>query len=210
MTKKELVSEVILRLKEEYPNVKCTLDYTTPIEMLIATQLSAQCTDARVNIVTRDLFKKYTSVYDFANADYDELCEDIRSAGFYRNKAKNIIGAAQRIIDVYGGEVPNTMEDLLTLPGTGRKTANLVLGDIFKKPAIVVDTHCIRLSNRIGLTKNSDPVKIEMDLRKIVPPEESLDLCHRFVSHGRAVCPARKPNCEECTLFNICKRVGVK
>ena len=210
MTKKELVSEVILRLKEEYPNVKCTLDYTTPIEMLIATQLSAQCTDARVNIVTKDLFKKYTSVYDFANADYDELCEDIRSAGFYRNKAKNIIGAAQRIIDVYGGEVPNTMEDLLTLPGTGRKTANLVLGDIFKKPAIVVDTHCIRLSNRIGLTKNSDPVKIEMDLRKIVPPEESLDLCHRFVSHGRAVCPARKPNCEECTLFNICKRVGVK
>ena len=210
MTKKELVSEVIIRLKEEYPNVKCTLDYTTPIEMLIATQLSAQCTDARVNIVTRDLFKKYTSVYDFANADYDELCEDIRSAGFYRNKAKNIIGAAQRIIDVYGGEVPNTMEDLLTLPGTGRKTANLVLGDIFKKPAIVVDTHCIRLSNRIGLTKNSDPVKIEMDLRKIVPPEESLDLCHRFVSHGRAVCPARKPNCEECTLFNICKRVGVK
>lgn len=153
MTKKELVSEVILRLKEEYPNVKCTLDYTTPIEMLIATQLSAQCTDARVNIVTKDLFKKYTSVYDFANADYDELCEDIRSAGFYRNKAKNIIGAAQRIIDVYGGEVPNTMEDLLTLPGTGRKTANLVLGDIFKKPAIVVDTHCIRLSNRIGLTK---------------------------------------------------------
>ena len=112
MTKKELVSEVILRLKEEYPNVKCTLDYTTPIEMLIATQLSAQCTDARVNIVTRTLFKKYTSVYDFANADYDELCEDIRSAGFYRNKAKNIIGAAQRIIDVYGGEVPNTMEDL--------------------------------------------------------------------------------------------------
>ena len=210
MTKKELVSEVILRLKEEYPNVKCTLDYTTPIEMLIATQLSAQCTDARVNIVTRTLFKKYTSVYDFANADYDELCEDIRSAGFYRNKAKNIIGAAQRIIDVYGGEVPNTMEDLLTLPGTGRKTANLVLGDIFKKPAIVVDTHCIRLSNRIGLTKNSDPVKIEMDLRKIVPPEESLDLCHRFVSHGRAACPARRPNCEECTLIDICKKVGVK
>ena len=210
MTKKELVSEVILRLKEEYRNVKCTLDYTTPIEMLIATQLSAQCTDARVNIVTRDLFKKYTSVYDFANADYDELCEDIRSAGFYRNKAKNIIGAAQRIIDVYGGEVPNTMEDLLTLPGTGRKTANLVLGDIFKKPAIVVDTHCIRLSNRIGLTKNSDPVKIEMDLRKIVPPEESLDLSHRFVSHGRAVCTARKPNCKECTLIDICKKVGVK
>ena len=210
MTKKELVSEVIARLKTEYPNVKCTLNYTTPIEMLIATQLSAQCTDARVNIVTADLFKKYTSVYDFANADYDELSEDIRSAGFCRNKAKNIIAASQRIIDVYGGEVPDTMEDLLTLAGTGRKTANLVLGDIFKKPAIVVDTHCIRLSGRIGLTKNSDPVKIESDLRKIIPPEESLGLCHRLVAHGRAVCPARTPHCDSCTLLGICKRVGVK
>lgn len=210
MTKKELVLQVIEKLKAEYPDVKCSLNYTTPIEMLIATQLSAQCTDARVNIVTQELFRKYTNVYDFANADYDELCEDIRSAGFYRNKAKNIIGASQRIIDVYGGEVPDTMEDLLSLPGTGRKTANLVLGDIFHKPAIVVDTHCIRLSNRIGLTKNSDPVKIESDLRKIVPPEESLGLCHRFVAHGRAVCPARKASCEQCTLLGVCKRIGVK
>lgn len=210
MTKKELVQVVLKKLKNEYPDVKCTLDYTTPIEMLIATQLSAQCTDARVNIVTKDLFKKYRNVHDFANADYTELCEDIRSTGFYRNKAKNIIAAAQRIIDVYNGEVPDTMEDLLTLPGTGRKTANLVLGDIFKKPAIVVDTHCIRLSNRIGLTKNSDPVKIESDLRKIVPPEESLGLCHRLVAHGRAVCNARKPMCDGCVLNGICKRVGVK
>ena len=208
MTKKELVSEVILRLKEEYPNVKCTLDYTTPIEMLIATQLSAQCTDARVNIVTRTLFKKYTSVYDFANADYDELCEDIRSAGFYRNKAKNIIGAAQRIIDVYGGEVPNTMEDLLTLPGTGRKTANLVLGDIFKKPAIVVDTHCIRLANRMGLVDGiTEPKKVEMALWKIIPPEEGSDFCHRLVYHGRDVCTARtKPYCDKCCLNDICKK----
>lgn len=210
MTKKELALEILTRLKTEYPMVKCTLDYTTPIEMLIATQLSAQCTDARVNIVTKDLFKKYTSVYDFANADYDELCEDIRSAGFYKNKAKNIIAASQRIIDVYDGEVPDTMEDLLTLAGTGRKTANLVLGDIFKKPAIVVDTHCIRLSNRTGLTKNSDPVKIESDLKKLIPPEESLDFCHRLVAHGRAVCSARKPLCDTCTLFGVCKRVGVK
>lgn len=210
MTKKELVQIVLKRLKTEYPDVKCTLDYTTPIEMLIATQLSAQCTDARVNIVTKDLFEKYKNVHDFANADYTELCEDIRSTGFYRNKAKNIIAAAQRIIEVYNGEVPDTMEDLLTLPGTGRKTANLVLGDIFKKPAIVVDTHCIRLSNRIGLTKNSDPVKIEADLRKIVPPEESLGLCHRLVAHGRAVCNARKPMCDGCILNGICKRVGVK
>ena len=206
MTKKELAAEIIDRLKIEYPNVQCTLNYSTPVEMLFATQLSAQCTDARVNIVTADLFKKYTSVYDFANADYDELCNDIRSTGFYKNKAKNMIAAAKRIIDVYGGEVPDTMEDLLTLPGTGRKTANLVLGDIFKKPAIVVDTHCIRLSNRMGLTKNSDPIKIESDLRKIVPPEESLDFCHRLVAHGRAVCPARKPTCDMCTLNNICKK----
>ena len=206
MTKKELAAEIIDRLKIEYPNVQCTLNYSTPVEMLFATQLSAQCTDARVNIVTADLFKKYTSVYDFANADYDELCNDIRSTGFYKNKAKNMIAAAKRIIDVYGGEVPDTMEDLLTLPGTGRKTANLVLGDIFKKPAIVVDTHCIRLSNRMGLTKNSDPIKIESDLRKIVPPDESLDFCHRLVAHGRAICPARKPKCDICTLNNICKK----
>ena len=200
MKRQERAAAVLELLKAEYPSVKCTLNYQTPIEMLIATQLSAQCTDARVNIVTQKLFKKYRSVEDFANADYDELCEDIRSAGFYRSKAKNIILASQRIIDAYGGEVPDTMEDLLSLAGTGRKTANLVLGDIFKKPAIVVDTHCIRLSNRIGLTKNSDPVKIEMDLKKIIPPEESLDFCHRLVAHGRAVCPARKPKCEECVI----------
>lgn len=210
MTRKQLAQEVIERLKLEYPQAQCTLIYTTPIEMLIATQLSAQCTDARVNIITKDLFKKYKNVYDFANADYEELCQDIRSAGFYRSKAKNIIAAARRIIDVYGGEVPDTMEDLLTLPGTGRKTANLVLGDIFKKPAIVVDTHCIRLSNRIGLTKNSEPAKIESDLKKIIPPEESLDFCHRLVAHGRLVCSARKPMCESCTLNGICKKAGVK
>ena len=210
MKRQERAAAVLELLKAEYPSVKCTLNYQTPIEMLIATQLSAQCTDARVNIVTQKLFKKYRSVEDFANADYDELCEDIRSAGFYRSKAKNIILASQRIIDAYGGEVPDTMEDLLSLAGTGRKTANLVLGDIFKKPAIVVDTHCIRLSNRIGLTKNSDPVKIEMDLKKIIPPEESLDFCHRLVAHGRAVCPARKPKCDECVIKSVCAKKGVK
>ena len=210
MKRQERAAAVLELLKAEYPSVKCTLNYQTPIEMLIATQLSAQCTDARVNIVTQKLFKKYRSVEDFANADYDELCEDIRSAGFYRSKAKNIILASQRIIDAYGGEVPDTMEDLLSIAGTGRKTANLVLGDIFKKPAIVVDTHCIRLSNRIGLTKNSDPVKIEMDLKKIIPPEESLDFCHRLVAHGRAVCPARKPKCDECVIKSVCAKKGVK
>ena len=210
MTKKERALIILQKLEEVYPDVKCSLNFSNPLEMLIATQLSAQCTDARVNIITETLFKKYPDLDSFADADYDELCEDIRSAGFYRNKAKNIISAARRMLDVYNGEVPDTMEDLLTLPGTGRKTANLVLGDIYKKPAIVVDTHCIRLSNRIGLTKNSDPVKIESDLRKLIAPEESLGFCHRLVAHGRAVCNARKPMCEGCILNGVCKKVGVK
>ncbi len=209
MTRKERAGLILDALKKEYPHVQCTLNYTTPLEMLIATQMSAQCTDARVNIITEELFKKYKNVDDFADADYNELCEDIRSAGFYRSKAKNIILTAQRIREVYNGEVPDTMEDLLTLPGTGRKTANLVLGDIFKKPAIVVDTHCIRLTNRMGLTTNTEPTKIENDLRKILPPEESLGFCHRMVYHGRAVCSARKPNCEGCVVKEICKRKGV-
>ena len=209
MTKKERAAEIMRLLKAEYPQVKCTLQYETPVQMLIATQLSAQCTDARVNIVTKTLFKKYKDVYDFANADYNELCDDIRSTGFYRNKAKNIILACQRIIEVYGGEVPDTMEDLLSLAGTGRKTANLVLGDIFKKPAVVVDTHCIRLSNRMGLTDNSDPEKIEKDLKKLIPPDESLNFCHRLVNHGRVVCSARAPKGEACVLNKICKRKGL-
>ena len=154
MTKKERVLKLRELLDKAYPDVKCSLNYTTPLEMLIATQMSAQCTDARVNIITETLFKKYRNAEDFANADYDELCEDIKSAGFYRNKAKNIILCCQRLIDVYGGEVPDTMEDLTSLAGTGRKTANLVLGDIFGKPAVVVDTHCKRIAKRIVSTTN--------------------------------------------------------
>lgn len=208
MNKKERVAALRPLLDAAYPDVKCSLNYSTPVEMLIATQLSAQCTDARVNIVTETLFKKYKSVEDFANADYGELCEDIKSAGFYRNKAKNIIGCCQRLLAVYGGEVPDTMEDLLTLPGTGRKTANLVLGDIFGKPAVVVDTHCMRLAKRIGLTKETEPAKIEIDLKKIVPPDYQLRLCHQFVYHGRAVCAARKPKCEICPIASVCKSAG--
>lgn len=208
MTKKERVAALRPLLDAAYPEVKCSLNYSTPVEMLIATQMSAQCTDARVNIVTETLFKKYKSVEDFANADYEELCEDIKSAGFYRNKAKNIIACCQRLIDVYGGEVPDTMEDLLTLAGTGRKTANLVLGDIFGKPAVVVDTHCMRLAKRIGLTTSTDPAKIEMELKKIVPPDYQLRLCHQFVYHGRAVCTARKPKCEVCPIASVCKSAG--
>lgn len=208
MTKKERIAALRPLLDKAYPNVKCSLNYSTPVEMLIATQLSAQCTDARVNIVTEKLFKKYTSVEDFANADYDELCEDIKSAGFYRNKAKNIIECCKRLIEVYGGNVPDTMEDLLTLAGTGRKTANLVLGDIFGQPAVVVDTHCMRLAKRIGLTSNDDPAKIEADLKKIVPPDYQLRLCHQFVYHGRAVCSARKPKCDICPIAEVCKSAG--
>ncbi len=209
MTKKERAAVVAEILERMYPEVRCSLDYSTPVEMLIATQMSAQCTDAAVNRVTKDLFKKYTSVDDFADADLEELQNDIRSIGLYRNKAKNIILCCQRLRDVYGGEVPDTMEELLTLPGTGRKTANLVLGDIFKKPAVVVDTHCIRVSGRIGLTKEKDPTKIETELKKLIPPEKQLELCHRFVYHGRALCMARNPKCDECSLgmSGACRKI---
>lgn len=210
MTKKERVTLLLQLMDEAYPEVKCSLDYSTPLEMLIATQLSAQCTDARVNIVTKELFKRYRSAQDFANADLLELQEYIRSAGFYKNKSKNIIACCKRLVEVYGGEVPDTMEDLLTLAGTGRKTANLVLGDIFGKPAVVVDTHCIRLTNRIGLTTHKEPEKIEMELKKLIPPERQLKLCHQFVYHGRAVCTARSPKCDACPIRPACKRVGVQ
>ncbi|MCH5209777.1 MAG: endonuclease III [Oscillospiraceae bacterium] len=208
MTKKERVAKIRELLDTAYPEVKCTLNYSNPLEMLIATQMSAQCTDARVNIVTETLFKKYRSAEDFANADYEELCNDIKSTGFFRNKAKNIILCCQRIIDVYGGEVPDTMEDLTSLPGTGRKTANLVLGDIFGKPAVVVDTHCKRIAKRIGLTTNDDPTKVEMDLKKIVPPDYQLRMCHQFVAHGRAICHARGPKCDICPIGEVCKSCG--
>lgn len=210
MRKKERADGVIKALEAIYPEVKCTLNYSNPLEMLIATQLSAQCTDARVNIITETLFKKYCSVHDFAAADLNELMEDIKSAGFYKNKAKNIIACCKRLTEVYNGEVPDTMEELLTLPGTGRKTANLVLGDIFHKPAVVVDTHCIRLSNRIGLVSCDDPAKIELELKKLILPQEQLKLCHRFVQHGRLVCTARKPKCEECVINAYCKAYGTR
>lgn len=208
MTKKQRAEKVIEILKQVYPDPKCSLDYSTPLEMLIATQLSAQCTDARVNIVTKELFKRYKTAEDYAAADYDELCEYIRSAGFYKNKAKNIISCCKRISEVYNGEVPDTMEDLLTLAGTGRKTANLVLGEIFGKSAVVVDTHNIRLTNRIGLTSQTDPVKIEFEMKKLIPEDEQLALCHRFVWHGREVCGARNPKCDICQIREYCKSCG--
>ena len=210
MTKKEKILLLREVLDAAYPEVKCSLEFSNPLEMLIATQLSAQCTDARVNIVTKALFARYHTAEDYANADILELQALIRSAGFYKNKSKNIIACCRRICDVYGGEVPDTMEDLLTLAGTGRKTANLVLGDIFKKPAVVVDTQCIRLTNRIGLVKDDDPVKIEFALKKIIPDDYQLRFCHQMVYHGRARCTARKPDCARCEIAHLCKKVGVK
>lgn len=205
MRRKERAESILARLKKAYPEVRCTLNYETPLQMLLATQMSAQCTDARVNIVTESLFKKYPDAESFARADYEELCRDIHSLGFFRSKAKNIILTCQRILEEYEGKVPDTMEELLTLPGTGRKTANLVLGDIYKKPAVVVDTHCMRLSRRMGLTTNETPEKIETDLKKIIPPGEQLEFCHRLVNHGRLVCTARSPACEHCVVSDICK-----
>ena len=192
------------RLTKLYPDSECTLNYDTPFKLLVATQLAAQCTDARVNIVTKTLFKKYPTVASFAEADQKELEEDIKSTGFYHNKAKNIIACAKKLISDFGGEVPKTMEELLSLPGTGRKTANLVLGDAFGIPGIVIDTHAKRLSGRIGLTKEMTPEKIEKDLLTFVPADYMTKLGHHLVDHGRAVCTARKPACSRCALSDIC------
>jgi endonuclease-3 len=191
-----------------YEDADCSLEYKDPLQLLIATQLAAQCTDARVNVVTKDLFQKYKNVYDFANADIAELEQDIKSTGFFRNKARNIINCCKMIIEEFGGKVPNNLEDLLKLPGVGRKTANLVLGDIFGIPGIVVDTHAKRLSNRIGLTKNTDPVKIEFDLMEIVPKDYWSKFCHQLVYHGRAVCDARRPKCAQCQISHLCDFVN--
>ncbi len=198
------IDEIIERLEIQYPEAECSLDYVDPLQLLISTQLAAQCTDARVNLVTPALFAQYPDAKAFAEADLHELEEMIRSTGFYHNKAKNIIACCQRLCQVYNGQVPGTMEELLSLAGVGRKTANLVLGDAFGQPAVVVDTHCIRLSTRLGLTLNKEQEKIERDLRKILPPDKSNDFCHRLVLHGRAVCSARKPKCERCTLADLC------
>ena len=204
MTKKERALEAVRVLKERYPDAVCSLVYEKPYELMIATRLSAQCTDARVNIVTKDLFVQYPTLESFAEADLTELETAVKPCGFYRTKAKSIKEAAQRLLEVYGGVVPDTMEELLTLPGIGRKTANLLLGDVYGKPAVVADTHFIRITGRLGLTKHKEPEKVEADLRGLLPPEESSDFCHRVVLFGRDVCTARKPKCAECPLAGVC------
>jgi len=209
MTKKERAKAFFEILQTLYPDAQCSLIYDTPLQLLIATQLSAQCTDARVNIVTQTLFKKYPDVYAFANASLKELEEDIRPTGFYHNKAKNIIGCCQRLIDEFGGEVPDNMEDMLTLDGVGRKTANLVLGDIFGKGGMVIDTHAKRILYRVGLTKETLPEKVERDTENLLPREVHSDFCHRLVLHGRALCMARNPKCAVCPACDTCKKCGI-
>ncbi len=206
MTKKELALLSVEALKTEYPDALCSLTASNPLELLIATRLSAQCTDARVNLVTPALFEKYPTLDDYCNADVQDIEALIHSCGFYHGKARDIIAMAQKIKSDFGGKVPDTIEDLTSLQGVGRKTANLIMGDVYKQPAVVADTHLIRLSNRIGLVATKDPYKVEVALKKLLPPQESNDFCHRAVLHGRAVCTARKAYCEKCRLQEFCKK----
>lgn len=203
--KQERVNDILVGLKRMYPKASCTLDFTTPFELLIATMLSAQSTDARVNIVTKSLFRKYPDPRAFANATQAEMERDVRQTGFFRNKAKAVIAASKAIVEKHGGEVPRTMEELTALPGVGRKTANVVLSNAFDTAAgIVVDTHVTRVSGRLGLTSNVDAEKIEQDLMKLVPPKEWTRFSHRMILHGRQICVARKPKCAECDLNELC------
>lgn len=201
------MSEIIRCLENEYPLADCTLDYGKDYELLFSVRLAAQCTDERVNKVTPALFQRFPTLESIAEADVSEIEEYIRSCGFYHSKAKDIAACARVLVEKYGGKVPGTMEELTALPGVGRKTANLILGDIFKVPgSTVVDTHCIRISNRLGLVDGlKEPEKIEMALRKILPPDKSSDFCHRIVLHGRAVCRAQKPDCENCCVRHVCR-----
>ncbi len=205
MTRKQIAALACEELEKIYPDVECSLVYDKPYELMFAARLAAQCTDARVNIVTKTLFVKYPDLEAFANADIAELEEDIKPCGFYHTKAKSLKEMAQQLINDFGGEIPQTMEELLTLSGIGRKTANLVMGDIFGKPAVVTDTHCIRITGRLGLTDNKEPAKVEKDLIKLLPPETSNHFCHQTVQFGRDICRARNPKCTECSLSYFCR-----
>ncbi len=208
MTKKERAAEAVRRLKDIYPDAVCSLTYNgdKPYELVISTRLSAQCTDARVNIVTKDLFAKYRSLEDFANAKLEDIEAIIKPCGFYHMKTKDIIGMCRDMLDRFNGRVPDTIEALVSLPGVGRKTANLIVGDIYGKDSVVTDTHCIRICGRLGLTTGlTDPFKVEMELRKILDLTESGAFCHRLVLFGRDTCTARAPKCETCPLHDICQ-----
>ena len=205
MTKKERAVKACELLKIDYPDAVCQLNAETPFQLLVATRLSAQCTDARVNLVTPDLFKKYPTENELAEAATEDVESLIHSCGFYRAKAKDLIGMAKAVRDTYNGILPDSIDELTKLPGVGRKTANLIMGDVYKKPAVVADTHLIRITNLLGLVNTKDPKKVELELKKILPPEESNDFCHRVVLHGRAVCIARRHKCDGCVLKEICK-----
>ncbi|MBR1832940.1 MAG: endonuclease III [Ruminiclostridium sp.] len=210
MTGKQRAAKTIELLKSEYPDVKCALTYVKPHELLIATRLSAQCTDKRVNLVTPALFERFPTVEAFADAEVSEIEEYIKSCGLYHTKANDISLMCKDLRDRFGGTVPDTIEELVTLPGVGRKTANLIVGDLYGKPALVCDTHVIRLTNLIGLCDSKDAVKVERQLANLVPPEEGLNLCHRLVWHGRLVCIARRPQCDKCCLKDVCKNMKNK
>lgn len=202
----EQIDEIIKCLEEEYPIAECSLQYEVPWQLLFATRLAAQCTDARVNLTTPELFGAYPTLEEFANADILDVERIIKPCGFYHTKAKDLVMSANKLVDDFNGEVPDTMEELTSLPGIGRKTANLILGDVFGQPSYVVDTHCIRLTNRLGIIDGlKDQVKIERKLREVLPPEKSSDFCHRMVMHGRAVCTARKTMCDKCCVRHVCK-----
>ena len=211
MTKKERALQIIERLKEAYPDAGCTLEYDQAWKLLVSVRLAAQCTDARVNVVVEKLYEKYPDVDALAEAPVEEIEKIVRPCGLGNSKARDISACMKMLRDEYGGRVPEDFEKLLALPGVGRKSANLIMGDVFGKPAIVTDTHCIRLVNRMGLVDGiKEPAKVEKALWKIIPPEEGSDFCHRLVDHGRAVCTARtKPYCDQCCIRDIRKRVGV-
>ena len=206
MKRAEKVEKIIAKLKVRYPSVRCFLTYEHPYELLIAARLSAQCTDKRVNMVTPKLFEHFDSVDKFADADVSEIEEYIKTCGLYKTKAKDLKEMCRQLRDDYNYEMPDTVEELTKLQGIGRKTANLMVGDIFNKPAVVTDTHVIRISNRLGLTKSDNPLIVEKDLRKILPKEESTDFCHRIVNFGKDVCIARNPKCAECELIEYCTK----
>ena len=212
MTKEKLTLEIIDRLKKEYPDAGCTLDYDQAWKLLVSVRLAAQCTDARVNVVVEKLYEKFSDVKALAEASVEEIEEIVKPCGLGHSKARDISACMKILWEQYGGKVPDSFEELLKLPGVGRKSANLIMGDVFGKPAIVTDTHCIRLVNRMGLVDNiKEPKKVEMALWKLVPPEEGSDFCHRLVYHGRDVCTARtKPHCDRCCLSDICAKNGVE
>ena len=210
MTKKQIAINAVEALKKEYPDAICSLEYKDPLQLLIATRLAAQCTDARVNIVTPALFERFKTAEDFASSSAEEVAEYIKSCGLYKTKSRDIVEMAKMLVNDFDGEVPDNIDDLTRLPGIGRKTANLVCGDIFGKPAVVVDTHCIRITHRLGLHDLKDQKKIEFALRDLLPSDESNDFCHRLVLHGRAVCTARSAKCESCCMNSFCKKTDVK